>query len=325
METVVRPWIESTWQHIQHDLEGPRVPHAWCLTGAWGLGLATVSDRLVARLLCPDVREQSACGRCQSCRFLMQGAHPDRLKLTAEGAAGRIRIDAVRDAIALVYSTSTLWQVRVIDVTPADALNTEASNALLKVVEEPPVVTRFVFSTHLPGALLPTLRSRMRLIDLSLASWDAVCAEGGRIGLSEAQVSRGQWLLQEPFVGHDDPSRLADAEVVLKTLQSVATGADPQWGANQIKGLSPILVLTVMVRIVESCLHGQADSAGCARRFGPEAFQAPFPEASGLFQLLDRIHAQRMPTARGIAHMALPGFGSLLAVWSHLWSKVQRP
>ena len=114
MEAVVRPWIESTWQHIQHDLEGPRVPHAWCLTGAWGLGLATVSDRLVARLLCPDVREQSACGRCQSCRFLMQGAHPDRLKLTAEGAAGRIRIDAVRDAIALVYSTSTLGQGRVI-------------------------------------------------------------------------------------------------------------------------------------------------------------------------------------------------------------------
>lgn len=325
MEGVVRPWIESTWQQIQHDLDGPRVPHAWCLTGAWGLGLAIVSDRLIARLLCHDVREQSACGQCQSCRFLAQGAHPDRLKLTAEGAAGRIRIDAVREAIALVYSTSTLGRGRVIEVTPADALNPEASNALLKVVEEPPVGTRFVFSTSLPGALLPTLRSRMRQVHLRPASWDVVCAEGARLGLTEAQVSRGQWLLQEPFVGQDDPSRLADAETVLKTLQAVASGADPQWGANQWKGIDPVLALTVMLRIVESCLHAQADPAGHSRRYGAQAFQGPVPDPSGLFQLLDRIHAQRMPTARGIAHMALPGFGSLLAVWSHLWSKVQRP
>ncbi|NBS12171.1 MAG: hypothetical protein EBS77_05800 [Gammaproteobacteria bacterium] len=317
----MRPWIASTWQRVQQDLSSPRIPHAWCLTGTWGLGLALLTEQLVARLLCADVQEGRACGDCQSCRFLAQGAHPDRLRLTAEGAAGRIRIDAVREAIELAYSTSTLGQGRVIEVSPADALNPESSNALLKVVEEPPSGTRFVFSTALPGALLPTLRSRLRQIAMAPASLEMIQAEGQRLGLTEAQLMRGTWLLDEPFAGIEDPDRYQDADSVMLTLQEIATGLDPQIGANRCKALDPLTVLTVMMRVVEACIQVQVEPQRSVLRLGPIPFAAPFPEPTGLFQLLDRIQAQRLPTARGIAHMALPGYGSLFAVWSHLWTK----
>lgn len=317
----MRPWIALTWQRIQQDLTSLRAPHAWCLTGSWGLGLASLTEQLVARLLCADPSGETACGVCQSCRFLAQGAHPDRLRLTAEGAAGRIRIDAVRAAMEVAYSTSTLGYGRIIEVTPADALNPEASNALLKVVEEPPPGTRFVFATSLPGTLLPTLRSRVRHVAMSPATTEMIAAEGKRLGLTAQQLMRGQWLLDEPFVGVEDPDRYTSAESVLKTLQEIATGADPQVCANRCKSLDPLTVLTVMMRVVEACIQRQADPEQSTRRFGAFPFQAPLPESTGLFQLLDRIQAQRLPTARGVAHMALPGFGSLFAVWSHLWTK----
>lgn len=317
------PWVEATWSHIARDLRSERTPHAWCLSGSWGLGLASLTDRLVARLLCHQVHAEAPCGHCQSCRFLAQGTHPDRFRLTSEGASGQIRVDAVREAIALVYSTSTLGFGRVIEVSPADALNPASSNALLKVVEEPPDGTRFVFATPLPGALLPTLRSRMRRVELRLPAAEQLHEEAMRLELDPSVMRAGHWLLQEPFVGVEQPDRLAAAEEVASVLDATRHGLDPQTGANRLKAIDPLLVLTVMLRVIESLIQANADpstdhAAAVVERFGPNR-----PESAGLFQLLDRVQGQRMPTARGVAHMAVPGFGSLLAVWSHLWSKVQ--
>jgi DNA polymerase III subunit delta' len=105
-------------------------------------------------------------------RKTISGAHGDLLIVQPvaddkkKTAATTIFIEAIRDVVTFMRHTPTESEWRVVVIDPAEAMNINAANALLKVLEEPPAKTLLILVSHQPGALLPTIRSRCRLLQL---------------------------------------------------------------------------------------------------------------------------------------------------------------
>ncbi len=145
--------IEATLEKLAASPE--RFPAALLLTGPSEPRLERESRRIASRLLCPGNDPE---GRCGSCRRVGSGIHPDFLSIEPEGV--QIRIDRVREALAFGAGRPYESARRVARVARADLLGSEASNALLKSLEEPGERFRWILTTTRPESLLPTIRSR---------------------------------------------------------------------------------------------------------------------------------------------------------------------
>ncbi|WP_174275403.1 AAA family ATPase, partial [Sphingomonas bacterium] len=147
-----------------------RLHHSWLLAGPQGVGKASFAQ-LAARWLLAGAPEGFAIAdEHPSARLLAAGSHPDfklleRLtKDKSEERARSIGVDQVRALQPLFATTPSLSQRRVVVIDAIDDLERSAANALLKNLEEPPVGTIFLLVSHAPGRLLPTIRSRCRLL-----------------------------------------------------------------------------------------------------------------------------------------------------------------
>lgn len=151
------PWQQGLWQRLagreQHA-------HAYLLHGPAGIGKRALAERLVSRLLCQSPRGLEACGQCKSCHLLQAGTHPDHFVLEPEEADKAIRVDQVRELVNFVAQTAQLGGRKVVLLEPAEAMNLNAANALLKSLEEPSGDTVLLLISHQPSRLLPTIRSR---------------------------------------------------------------------------------------------------------------------------------------------------------------------
>ncbi len=115
------------------------------------------------------------CGECETCRSLQSGLYPDLFTLAPISKSRQIRVgddanepDTLRSFEASFHLgsvTESGWKIGIIQ--DADTMNAEAQNAFLKTLEEPPQKCLFILVTGRPGALLPTIRSRCQLIQLT--------------------------------------------------------------------------------------------------------------------------------------------------------------
>jgi len=138
-----------------------RVPAAVLLTGTSEAELERASRRLAAKLLCPGEDPDLVCA---SCRRVFSGLHPDFLSVEPEGL--QIRIDRVRDALVFGAGRPYESKLRVARIVQADLLGLEASNALLKSLEEPGLRFRWILASAKPELLLSTIRSRVARVAL---------------------------------------------------------------------------------------------------------------------------------------------------------------
>lgn len=182
-----------------------RLPHAMLLVGPAGVGKTAFSEQLATLLLCESITaEITACGNCQACRWLDAGNHPDFRRVapdgddeTEEGASektkkrgpGTIRIDQIRELESFVFVGSHRNGRRVVLVTEADAMNGAAANSLLKILEEPPSSVYFILISSRTKSLLPTIRSRCRVIAFGPPDTAAATAWLAGAGL-EKQAAR---------------------------------------------------------------------------------------------------------------------------------------
>ena len=135
--------------------------HAWLFTGPPGAGRSNAALAFAAALVCTD-SDTLGCGRCKSCRDALAGTHTD-LVLVAPRALS-IKVEPMRDIVARASRLPTTSSFRILIIQNADRLTTDAGNALLKLVEEPPEQTVVVLcapSTD-PQDISQTLRSRCR-------------------------------------------------------------------------------------------------------------------------------------------------------------------
>lgn len=133
---MILPWLEDPWNEFAARLEQDRLPHALLLAGPAGTGKRRLADRMVAGLLCEE-GGPDACGRCRSCQVEAGGAHPDRFLVHPEDDKRIIGVEAVRKLIENMVLTRTLSPRKVARIEPAEAMNRNAANALLKTLEEP--------------------------------------------------------------------------------------------------------------------------------------------------------------------------------------------
>lgn len=151
------PWQADVWQHLAGRKQHA---HAYLLHGPQGIGKRALAERLMALLLCQSPQGLQACGRCKSCMLLAAGSHPDNYVLEPEEADKAIKVDQVRDLVGFVVQTAQLGGRKVVLVEPAESMNINAANALLKSLEEPSGNTVLLLVSHQPSRLLPTIKSR---------------------------------------------------------------------------------------------------------------------------------------------------------------------
>ncbi|MDO4434695.1 MAG: DNA polymerase III subunit delta' [Alysiella sp.] len=162
-------WQEKAWQQIGNHWA--QMPHAWLFTGRENTGKTAFACHFAQALLCENPRDNhDACGVCPSCHLFEQGTHPDFYALTPEEPETdvsarkllQIKIDAVRAVLAPLWQTSVRGGRRVVLVQPAESMNIQAANALLKILEEPPQAVVFLLVTHHKDRVLSTIKSRCR-------------------------------------------------------------------------------------------------------------------------------------------------------------------
>jgi DNA polymerase-3 subunit delta' len=149
---------------------GTGMTHAWLFTGPPGSGRSVAARAFGAALQCPN----GGCGACHECHTALTGSHADVEIVTPTGlsySVAETRALVARAALAPVRGT---WQVTIVE--DADRFTEQALNALLKALEEPP--PRGVWLLCAPSAddLLPTIRSRCRVVTLRVPPYDAVAA-----------------------------------------------------------------------------------------------------------------------------------------------------
>lgn len=178
-------WNESIWNLLRSQVD--RLPHAVLIRGPAGVGKLALAEQLATRLLCEaPTADGDACGRCDGCRWVASGNHPDLRRIEPEAVAAQrsdaedaapgieggvrgvrgakpsleIKIDQVRGLSDFLYLGSHRGRRRVALVHPAEAMNVHAANALLKGLEEPPPGAMFILVSHQSARLLSTIRSR---------------------------------------------------------------------------------------------------------------------------------------------------------------------
>lgn len=133
--------------------------HSLLLFGPKGVGKALAARTVAEALLCES---RSGCGACRSCRKVGRETHPDFLRLHPEEGKRWITVGQVREANGWLHCRPLEGDHRVLLVDPADSLRTEAANALLKTLEEPPPYGLLILLSEGPGSLPETVVSRCR-------------------------------------------------------------------------------------------------------------------------------------------------------------------
>ncbi len=193
-ELTIAPWLQPLWS----SLDFAKLPNAILLHGQSGIGKFAFAIELAKALLCESEQAKKPCNHCEACHWFNTGNHPDFLALVPEthrkllpqssleideepkrGKATRddldgdgsekkekktISIEETRSAIEGLSVGSHRGGNRVILIYPLELLRTDSANTLLKSLEEPPANTIFILLANRVDRVLPTIRSRCRLL-----------------------------------------------------------------------------------------------------------------------------------------------------------------
>jgi DNA polymerase-3 subunit delta' len=170
----------------------PGLTHAWLFTGPPGSGRSNAARAFAAALQC----DQGGCGHCLACRTTLAGSHSDVTLVRTEALS--IKVEEVRELVrrAAMSPTGRRWQVLVVE--DADRLTDQAGDALLKALEEPAHRTIWLLCAPTVEDVLPTVRSRTRLLVLRTPPPSAVArvlverdGVGQALAVFAARVSQG--------------------------------------------------------------------------------------------------------------------------------------
>jgi len=209
------PWAEvigqpAAVQAVRSALERDELAHAWLLVGPRSVGQRELTRALGAALNCPQPPSPaSGCGRCTSCIRVLRGTHPAVLDLEPDGAA-HVVADVREGWIPMASRSLTEGRRRVLRVVAADRMNEAAQNAFLKILEEPPPSVVWVLDVEHEGALLDTVVSRCRRLDLVPWGPAALTARAAQLGLDE---SRRNALVRAAGGSPERLEALTDADV----------------------------------------------------------------------------------------------------------------
>src|ERR1700716_730878 len=280
-----------------------RIPHAWLIGGAQGIGKATLAYRMARFVLAhrnplaSDVQRAETLGVDPSdpvARHVAAGAHGGLLTLQRtlndKGVMRTvITVDETRETISFFGSTAAVegWRVCIVDTV--DELNPNATNALLKILEEPPQKSLFMLVSHAPARVLPTILSRCRKLLLRpLAISDVIGAAALAAGIAV-----------------DDP---ALAEAAEASQGSVARALTLLGGEGLKLQPRTAALLATLPRVDPRELHALGDALGGSDRVALSAF----------IDSVDRWVSERLRADDANANANLPRLARLAEVWEKI-------
>jgi DNA polymerase III subunit delta' len=280
-----------------------RIPHAWLIGGAQGIGKATLAYRMARFVLAHRDALAADVQRAETlwvdpadpvARHVAAGAHGGLLtlerSLNDKGVMRTvITVDETRETISFFGSTAAVegWRVCIVDTV--DELNPNAANALLKVLEEPPRQSLFLLVSHAPARVLPTIQSRCRKLALRpLATGDVIRAAA-----------------QAANIAIDDPALAAAAAAADGSVARALT----LLGGDAIKlHQRTAALLATLPQVDPRELHALGDALGGSDRVALAAF----------IDSIDRWVSERLRADHANANANLPRLARLAEVWEKI-------
>ncbi len=220
------------------DFFAGRMAHATLLTGESGIGKKTLARLLAQGLLCSG-EGKKPCMQCRDCRRFLARTHPDAFFPEPAPREKTIKIDALREMIDALSHHSLEGGRRVILIENAERMTPQAQNCLLKTLEEADGGVYFLLTADVEAALLPTIRSRCRVIRMQpwpderieqallnrgiapeRARSIARCCDGSLGRALQMQEDEGYWnardLVRRSFLSIQSTADIAVASLLLK-------------------------------------------------------------------------------------------------------------
>ena len=212
------PWQKAVWQQCVSAYKAERLPHAILLVAPRGSGVNAFADHLAAHVLGQDAQQQ---------HWLAQQHHPDYYRLTLAKSTDTHKIEQIRQLSQMLQQTSHAAGYQVALIEQAGRMTTQASNALLKTLEEPAGQVLMLLTCEQLDDVLPTIRSRCQVLSLAVHDHEAALT-----WLQQAQPSasatvceqylalaQGAPLLAKDYLNED---ALTQQQVLLQIWQQQA-------------------------------------------------------------------------------------------------------
>jgi DNA polymerase III subunit delta' len=304
------PWTQGARETLQAAQRAGRLPHALLIREAPGAGGEWLAQWVAQLVLCTH-GAQAPCGHCTGCRRAGARAHPDLTWIAPEENSAQIRIEAVRELAAELALTSHAGGYKVAVVTPADALNRFAANALLKTLEEPAARTLLVLVATQPSRLPATLLSRCQRLSLPAPPRAQSLAWLRQAGGEHPWAGALDTLGEAPLLAlREDPAAIAAVGAEAREqLQALAgPGADPVPIAERWARSETALRLRCFENWLTERIRGGVAAGGLITEVRAGAYlsvPAPVLNIRELFRVLDQVRELRatldVPLNRGVA------------------------
>lgn len=221
---------------LQAAVAGRGMTHAFLFTGPPGSGRSNTALAFAAALQCEHGPEHGGCGQCNACRTTLAGSNPDVTRVRTDSV--QFLVKDARDMVrkAAMSPVSHRWQVIVVE--DADRFNDSSGNAVLKAVEEPAPRTVWLLCAPTVEDVLPTIRSRCRLVSLSTPTAPEVAdflvrrhGVPDTLASYAARASQGH-IGRAKALAVDEATRNRRREVVLLPRRLTTLGACMQAASN---------------------------------------------------------------------------------------------
>ena len=261
-QVIARKWRPQTFsdlvgqEHVTKTLasaiENNRVAHAYIFSGARGVGKTTAARILAKALNCVNGPTANPCGVCDSCREIAAGTSLDVIEIDAASNRG---IDQIRELREMVRYAPAASRNKVVILDEAHMLTGEASNALLKTLEEPPERVTFVMATTQPEDLVDTIRSRSQHFHFRALTFNEITARLAEIAKKEnLKVDEGALAV----IARMSEGSMRDA---LSLLEQARAYCGEVIEGNAVRELLGVVPDDALAEMVAAIAEGSADRA----------------------------------------------------------------
>ena len=261
-QVIARKWRPQTFddlvgqQHVTETLKNAiknnRVAHAYIFSGARGVGKTTAARILAKALNCVKGPTPNPCGECDSCKEIAAGTSLDVIEIDAASNRG---IDQIRELREMVKYAPAASRSKVVILDEAHMLTGEASNALLKTLEEPPDRVIFVMATTQPEDLVDTIRSRSQHFHFRALTFAEIA---GRL----EEIAKKEYLKIDPgamaVIARMAEGSLRDALSLLEQARAYCGDTILDKEVRELLGVVPEDALE---ELIQAIAEGSADRA----------------------------------------------------------------
>src|ERR1700756_5111319 len=261
-QVIARTWRPQTFadlvgqahvtETLQNAIRNNRVAHAYIFSGARGVGKTTAARILAKAMNCVHGPTPEPCGVCDSCKEIAAGTSLDVIEIDAASNRG---IDQIRELREMVLYAPAAARSKVVILDEAHMLTGEASNALLKTLEEPPDRVIFVMATTEPENLVDTIRSRSQHFHFRALTFAEISGRLEEIAQKEnLKIELGALAV----IARMAEGSLRDALSLLEQARAYCGDTIP---ADQVRALLGVVPDDALEELVGAIAAGSADRA----------------------------------------------------------------